>query len=238
MNKSVLITGGAKRIGKAIALNLADKGYNIGIHYNSSEDEAIKTCELISGKGVKCHTFRYNLENVKQLNTLVSDVKAKLPNCTILINNASLYRESEFKTVSEMDFDRDFTINFKSPFFLSQSFAINMDAELIINLLDAKITKNNTKHFVYNLSKKMLYHFTLMSAHVLAPNVRVNGICLGSIIPPPGKGMEYLNKVASRIPLKKPGNINNIITAVNYLIENEFVTGECLYVDGGEHLTQ
>lgn len=238
MNKSVLITGGAKRIGKAIALNLADKGYNIGIHYNSSGDEAIKTRELICGKGVKCHTFRYNLENVKHLNTLVSDVKAKLPNCTILINNASLYRESEFKTVSEMDFDRDFTINFKSPFFLSQLFTLNMDTELIINLLDANITKNNTKHLVYNLSKKMLYHFTLMSAQVLAPNVRVNGICPGPIIPPAGKDSEYLNRVASRIPLKKPGDINNIITAVNYLIENEFVTGECLYVDGGEHLTQ
>ncbi len=236
MNKAALITGGAKRIGKALALNLAQKGFDIAIHYNSSANEAEETRNEIEKIGVKCKTFKCNLENTIDVLDLSSKVKEDFPNLNILVNNASIFDNIDFLDVTPEFFDKDFNINFKAPFFLSQGFARNVDKGLIINFLDTRVNRTTTEHFVYNLSKKSLYHFTRMAAKELAPRIRVNGICPGPILPPPGENKEYLEKLVDKIPMNKIGNTEYIVNAFNYLLENDFTTGECLFVDGGKHL--
>ncbi|MEE8135850.1 MAG: SDR family oxidoreductase, partial [Thermodesulfobacteriota bacterium] len=117
-----------------------------------------------------------------------------------------------------------------------QDFSKGNNAELIINMLDMRINKIETEHFTYNLTKKALRDFTLMAAKALGPKIRVNGICPGPILPPPDKDIKYLEQIAKDTPLEKPGNPDYIITAVKYLLDNSFVTGQCLFVDGGQHL--
>lgn len=236
MSKAALITGGGKRLGRAIAISLADRGYDIAIHYNRSDNEAAKTTELIRSKGRKAETFQSNLSDMKQVRSLIPNVFEVFPECSILVNSASIFEDIAFRDVTEDIFDRDFNTNFKAPFFLSQDFSNKDSSELIINMLDMRINKIETKHFPYNLTKKVLRDFTLMAAKELGPKIRVNGICPGPILPPPDKGPEYLEKIAVNTPLQKPGNPDYIVSAVEYILDNPFVTGQCLFVDGGQHL--
>lgn len=236
MKKAALITGGAKRIGKAIALNLAGFGYDIAIHYNSSKAEAERTRAEIEKIGVSCSIFQCDLEKTDQAITLLNNAVGQFPNLNVLVNNASIFENIDFFDVTSDFFDKDFSINFKSPFFLTQTFARNVKEGLIVNFLDTRINRTATQHFVYNLSKKCLYHFTRMAAKKLAPGIRVNGICPGPILPPPDEDEGYLEKIVKTVPMKKVGSTDNIVRAFNYLLENEYTTGECLFVDGGKHL--
>jgi len=236
MSKAALITGGGKRLGKAISLSLAERGYDIAIHYNRSDKEAKETADLIREKGREAEIFQSNLSDISQVRSLIPTVFEVFPQCSILVNSASIFENIGFNDVTEEIFEREFNTNFKAPFFLSQDFSKGDDAELIINMLDMRINKIETEHFTYNLTKKALRDFTLMAAKALGPKIRVNGICPGPILPPPDKDIEHLEQIAKNTPLEKPGNPDYIITAVKYLLDNSFVTGQCLFVDGGQHL--
>jgi len=236
MSKAALITGGGKRLGKAIALSLAQRGYDIAVHYNHSSDEAQDTSEIIREKGQRAEIFQANLSEMAEVRALIPNVIEVFPECSVLVNSASIFEDVSFSQVTEKIFDRDFNVNFKAPFFLSQDFSKEKSAELIINMLDMRVNNIETAHFSYNLTKKALRDFTLMAARELGPKIRVNGICPGPILPPPDKDMSYLEKIAENTPLKKPGNPDYIISAVNYIIDNDFVTGQCMFVDGGQHL--
>ncbi len=236
MGKAALITGSAKRLGKAMALGLASQGYDIALHYNHSHTDALRTAELIREQGRVCELFRCNLYNLPEVRGLVPRVIDKMPQCEILINNASMFDRHDFFHVTEDSLDRDMQINFKVPFFLTQTFSGTKSARLVINMLDTRISGMDTEHFTYYLSKRALADFTKMAAKVLGPRIRVNGICPGPILAPPGEDAEYLEEIAKRIPLKKAGNPDYILSALIYLLENEFITGELLFVDGGEHL--
>ena len=128
------------------------------------------------------------------------------------------------------------TINFKIPFLLTKSFARVFGKGNIINFVDTKVTKNSTVHLDYILSKKLLKDFTKISALELAPNIRVNGIAPGLILPPPGKDETYLLNLAKSIPLKTIGNLDEILKAVQFILDSYFFTGQILYIDGGDHL--
>lgn len=237
MGKAALVTGGGKRLGRAICLALAERGYDIGVHYNSSQTEAEDTAEAVEDLGVNSETFKHDLSNSSSSGKFIKGVAKVFPNLCLLVNSASLFENVKFKDVTEEQFDRDFNINFKSPFFLSRYFSEEPSAEHIVNLLDMRVSQIETEHFVYNLTKKTLRDFTLMAAKALGPKIRVNGICPGPILPPPGMDERYLEKVSMDTPLKAPGKPEYIITALNYLLDNPYVTGECLFVDGGQHLT-
>ncbi len=236
MKKAAFITGAGKRLGKEIALALAGMGYDIALHFSNSESEAKETAEEIKAKGRKCEIFKADLSDIKSIKTLTTHVFSAFPYCSLLINNASIFEDRDFTEVTEESFDREFTLNFKAPFFLSQEFSRRKSAEIIVNMLDARVSKIETDHFVYNLSKKALRDFTLMAARALGPRIRVNGICPGPILPPPGKDSKYLRRISGNTPLGKPGHPDYVITALKYILDNSYVTGECLYVDGGQHL--
>jgi pteridine reductase len=236
MAKAALITGGGARIGKAIAVALAGMGYDIALHYNTSEKSAKETSDEIRSAGVSCEIFKCDLNVSAEMRSLIPNVFEIFPECSVLVNNASVFEDVSFQDVTEETFDRDMSINFKAPFFIAQEFSRRKSAEIIVNMLDTRVSRIDIDHFIYNLSKKTLREFTLMAARALGPKIRVNGICPGPILPPPGKDAKYLERISKDTPLGRPGKPDYVVSALKYILENPYVTGECLFVDGGEHL--
>ena len=234
--ETALITGGAHRIGKAIALALADLGYHIALHYHQSKEDALKTATEIRRKGSRCDLFCADLANEHDAKELIPAILAKIPPLTLLINSASLFEPSELASLDIDNWDRHFAIHLKAPYILTSIFAGRCKKGQIINILDTHVTKNKTAHFAYLLSKKSLYELTKLSAVALAPQIRVNAIAPGLILPPTGQSNAYLDRLAKHVPLKRKGELSQIIQSVKFLIENDYLTGQVIFNDGGEHL--
>ena len=236
LKKAALITGGAKRIGGAISLFLAEKGFDIALHYNNSHQEALEVKEQINKLGKECTLFKCDLNDAAKVQTLIKDVQTTFPQLCLLVNNASIFEEGLFLDTEATSLEKHFNINFKVPYLLSHDFVKLCKKGQIINMLDTNITRKHSKYFAYNLSKKTLYEFTKMAAHELGPDIRVNAVAPGPILPPIGKNGDYLNNKTTKIPLNYTGELKHVLQAVNYFLENNFTTGECLFVDGGKHL--
>jgi pteridine reductase len=236
MKGTVLITGGARRIGKAVAMALAEDGFRIALHYRSSKSEAQAIAEKINSSGGACELFCANLNESARVRSLIPEVFNQCPDCRILINNASMFRKSPFMDTSEIIFDQLFQIHLRAPFFLTQAFASHCKEGLVINMLDAKAVQNMTRHFTYGLSKKSLFAFTEMAAKTLGPKIRVNGIAPGIILPSSESTEQDLKRMSEKVPLKRKGEIKDVVSAVLFFINNPYLTGQILYVDGGEHL--
>jgi len=232
---AALVTGAAKRIGRAFVLFLARQGYDIALHYNSASPEQKETSRLIEKEGVSCLPIQADLAS--QHNSLFPLINKNLGPCTLLINNVSVFRPGSFMATSEDQFDSDMAVNLRAPFFLSQDFANQAPkGSQIINMLDCRITRVTTSHFVYNLSKVALYQFTLMAAKELAPHIRVNGIAPGPALPPPDKNEEHLAKVVDLAPLGIASPPATLVQGLGYLLAAQTVTGQVLFVDSGLHL--
>ena len=236
MVKAALVTGGAKRVGAEIVKRLAELGYNIALHYNSSIDNAKKIKREVELAGIICKLFQCDFTEEGKVSTLIKEVKKEFPGLILLINNASIFIREKIINTENHIYNKIFNINFKTPFILSRDFSKNVNKGNIINIIDTKIAKNDFKYSAYTLSKKALADFTLMSAIEFAPGIRVNGIAPGLILPPAGETDEYLEKIAKNIPLKKKGEINDVINALEFLLNNEYITGQIIYVSGGQQL--
>ncbi len=235
-NKAALVTGAARRIGAALSLKLAEMGYDIALHYNASRSQAETLAEQIEAKGVRCALFQEDLGQSAASDSLISSVTDQFPRLHMLINNASVFRKDALRGTKEQQFDLHFNIHLKSPYFLSKAFASHVDNGHVINILDTKIVQQKTEHFSYLLSKKALADLTRMSAVELAPDIRVNGISPGLILPPEDQDNLYLDARAKDIPLKRRGDIMNITQTLEFLVTNDFLTGQIIAVDGGEFL--
>ena len=236
LSGTALITGGARRIGRAMTLYLAERGFRIALHYHSSRHEAEKLAESINRNSGQCSLFPCDLSNTKEAAELVPMVFDQFNDCSLLINNASVFNRISFSETSSAQFDDDFNINFRAPFFLSQAFAKLCSRGQIINILDTKIKKNHTAYFTYSLSKKALCSFTKMAALELGPLIRVNGISPGLILPNADTTGEAFEKMARKLPVREIGGVDMISSVLGFLLDNPFVTGETIFVDGGEHL--
>ena len=236
MKGAALVTGGARRIGRALVLSLAERGHDIALHYGNSEEDAQIVAEKIDNVGRKCHLFKSDFEKKEEVFALIPAVFEIFPDCNLLINNASIFEHASLMETDEQLYDRHFNINLKAPFFLSRDFARHCQEGQIINILDSKITQNVTDYFAYTLTKKVLLEFTRMAARELGPNIRVNGVCPGRILPPAGKDDVYLDQMSKALPLQRRGDLESITSAVSFLTEQRFITGEWIFVDGGEHL--
>ena len=238
MKNYALVTGSADRIGKAVAIHLAKQGYNLILHYNSSKEKAQKLKdEIESGySGLKVELLQINFLQENDFNQIFQDLKKKKITIEILVNCASDFIKSNFKEEGSELLDKEMTINFKIPYLLTKAFAKVYGKGNIINFVDTKVTKNSTVHLDYILSKKLLKDFTRISAVELAPDIRVNGIGPGLILPPEGEDESYLMNLAQNIPLKTIGDLEEILKAVQFILDSKFFTGQILYIDGGEHL--
>lgn len=233
--QSAIVTGGAHRIGKSIALRLSEMGYDILLHYRSSGKGAEETRQKILENGVKCRLIQADLSEKKAAASIFGQIPDDW-HPEILVNNASIFQASDFHDKGSEKLDLHYHINFRSPYLLTKLFFQNFGEGHIINLLDTKVADHHTDHLDYILTKKLLRDFTLIAAAELGPGVRVNGIAPGLVLPPAGKDEEYLLEKARNIPLQKIGDLEQIGNAVDFLVKNPFITGQIIFVNGGEHL--
>ncbi len=240
MTKTVLITGGAKRIGKAIAIDFAKKKWNIAIHYNESKDEAEKLAKEINDKGLNAFSFQADLSIGEESKKLIYDVVNKIGNINCLINNASMFERDEVNDISIESWDSHINSNLRSPVLLTKYFEKQLPQALngnIINIVDQRVW-NLTPHFVsYTLSKTGLWNFTQISALALAPRIRVNAIGPGPILPSSRQTLEEFKKQSMSTPLEKASTVEEICKAIQFIISVEGMTGQMIALDGGAHLS-
>jgi len=234
--KAALITGGAKRIGAEIAVSLAEEGYDIAIHYNSSEREAIKIQKTIKSLGRDCAIFKGDLKDIHFVNELIKVASSVYPYLNVLINSASVFKRAEIKDTTQHDLDEMMSVNFRAPFFMIKEFAKFCKEGNIINILDTKTAKHQNTYSAYIISRMALLELTRLAAVEFAPAIRSNGICPGLILPGGNEDGEYIKRLESKIPAGKKGGTENITQTVKFLLANDFITGEIIYVDGGENL--
>lgn len=233
--RTILITGSARRVGRHVAFGLARLSADIIIHYNKSKSEAFSLQKEIKSLGVNCWTIKADL-NSKTAHTKIFDSISKIGALDVLINNASVFDEKSVDMSTFEDISADVLTNAWSPFELSREFTRRYKNGKIINVLDSRINGNDPKHFTYFISKSMLSVMTKTMALRFAPNFTVNGIAPGIILPPESKTKLDIEKSVSLVPLKKKGDPDDVLKAIRFLIESDFVTGQTLYVDGGQHL--
>lgn len=240
MKQTALITGASKRIGKALTEHLAGKGWNVAVHFNSSEKSASELVAFLSLKfpEQKFKSFQTNLAEISEVEKLISDVIVAFGKIDLLINNASVFDSSYLKETSLELFNSQFEVNLKAPFVLMRDFAKFSKEGNIINFVDTRITSNKSNFAAYSLSKKALWELTKMAALEFSPSIRVNAIAPGVTLPPDDKDENYLQNLAKKIPMKKPGGIGPIIKSLDFILENNHLTGQLLFADGGENLGQ
>lgn len=238
MKQTALITGASKRIGRSLTEHLAAKGWNVVVHYNSSVKGATELVDKLSSKypDQQFRAVKANLAETAEVVALIPKLEADNITVNLLINNASVFDRGYLKGTSVELFDSQMDVNLKAPFFLIRDFANYFKAGNIINFVDTRVTSNASNFAAYSISKKALWELTKMSALEFAPKIRVNAIAPGVTLAPEEEGEDYLQKLAQGIPMKKPGGLEPIIKSLDYILENDHLTGQLLFADGGENL--
>lgn len=233
-----MITGAAKRVGRAIALALADEGASIIAHYNTSGDEATALAGELTGRGVKCWTIKADFSKPEEYDSLIERAVDASGEFDILVNSAAVFPAGKLEDIAFDDLVRVLEINAWAPFVLARSFTHKMGRGKIVNLLDTRIGSYDWSHVGYILAKKTLAELTKMMALKFAPDITVNAVAPGLILPPPGQDQGYLDRLTDTVPLKRHGEPEDVARAVVFLVKSDFVTGEVVYVDGGRHLRE
>ena len=241
MNKTILITGAAQRIGKELALSFFNKGWDIIIHFNSSKVEAENLADKMnSERSNSAMIVQANLDNPDEITKLVKRTLSKNSRIDALINNASTFYPTPIGTFSEENWNALMGSNLKAPLFLIQSFHKELEKNqgFIINITDINVDKALINHSIYLAAKSGLQTLTKSLAKELAPNVRVNAIAPGAILEPPNTQWttEQKNNIIQAVPMKKMGTEKDIVDAAIYLSEAKYVTGQILNIDGGKSL--
>lgn len=235
--KTALVTGAAKRIGRAIALALASEGMNLILHYHRSAREARQTQKEAERLGVCVHLIQADLGKFSGINRLIRESFRLSSRIHVLINSAAVFYKTPLGRVREKDWDEFFGVNLKAPFFLAQAVGLRMVRQKegkIINLADWTAFRPYTQYLPYCVSKAGLVSVTQGLAKVLAPYVQVNAIAPGPILPAKGVSAKENQNVIRRTPLKRFGEPGDIVEAVRFLVKStDFVTGTVLPVDGG-----
>ncbi len=238
-NKVALVTGAGVRLGQSIAVRLAQLGMRVIIHYHQSEKGAKQTAKLTNGGNYQHFVIQANLKDISSIKMLVRKSEEKLGPISVLINNAADFFPTPFFSTNEEDWNHLFEINLKAPFFLSQSVAKNMKKQgegKIINLADVSVDRPWTGFLPYCASKAGLCSLTKGLARTLAPEIQVNAIAPGTVLPPPNHSeMDIVSSVENSL-LKRIGSSEDIVNAVEYLLKSDFVTGTILPVDGGRSI--
>ncbi len=237
--KMALVTGGAKRVGRAIALELAKKGADILLHYHRSEKEALETCAEIKSFGVACFLVQANLSHSEEILKMTAEAEKISNNIDILVNSASLFYKTPIDTVSETDWDQLVNANLKGPFILSIEIGRDMikkNGGKIINIADWSGLKPYKDYSAYCTSKGGLITLTKALARDLAPKVQVNAIAPGPMLAPPDMSDQEKEAIAKSTVLGRWGKPEDIAQAVSFLVENDFINGIVLGVDGGRSI--
>ena len=238
-NKVALVTGGARRIGRAIAMDLAAHGTSVAVHYRTSQSEADAVVAEITTNHGKAQAFRANLDHVTEIEQMVANVLDAFGRIDILVNSASVFAPTPFEKIAEHDWDANLDTNLKAPFFLSKFAAAAMrqqGAGKIVNLGDWAAIRPYKDYLPYSVSKSGLIGLTKALAKELAPEIQVNCIALGMVMPPEDYSQAEIERLVNRTLTKKIGTREEVARAVVFFCETDFATGTILPLEGGRLL--
>ena len=238
-NRTVLVTGAGVRLGQAIAVSLGQQGMKVALHYHQSTEGAKETLDLMGGDIKQHGCFQADLRQVSKIELLIQHIEEKLGQIDVLINNAADFFPTPLGEVSESEWDHLISLNLKAPFFLSQLVGTSMLKQgqgKIVNIVDVAAERPWPQFLPYCASKAGLVSLTKGLAKALAPAVQVNAVAPGTMLPPPQISSFSQDLAIERSLLKKMGRPDDIARAVTYFLENDFVTGTVLPVDGGRML--
>ena len=239
MTKTALVTGAAKRIGRAIATTLARAGYSIAVHYGTSREEAEAVAAELQTFGVRAVAVQADLGDVTQAPRLIADARNALGPINVLVNNASVFADDRVATVTADSWRTHIDTNLLAPILLAQAFAAQPDLPTdssIINLIDQRVLKPSPVFFSYGLSKAGLWHATRILAQDLAPRIRVNAVGPGPTLKSIHQSQADFDREARATLLQKATSPEEVAATVLYLLNAPSVTGQMICVDSGQHL--
>jgi pteridine reductase len=233
MSPLALVTGAAHRLGKVFALTLAQEGFDIVLHYHRSLDQALQTKAEIESAGRSVTLFPADLGDPTQIQSLVSS----LDSLNVLVNSAAFMPSGNVEALTVENWDQSLDLNLRAPFLLAQECAKKMmTGALIVNISDVGAQKTWSRYPSYTVSKAALESLTKILARALAPQIRVNAIAPGFVLQSAIVSEEEWQRLMNRIPLKRPARTEEIASALEFLLKNEYVTGQTIVVDGGYSL--
>lgn len=237
--RAAIVTGAAKRIGRAIALGLAEAGYAVAVHHLQSHAEADAVVREITASGGRAVSLACDLANEAEVQSLLGTASQALGPIGVLINSASVFERDEALTATRESWDRHIEANLRAPFVLTQALARALPADAggaVINIVDERVW-NLTPHFIsYTISKAGLWTLTQTLALSLAPRIRVNAIGPGPVLPSARQSEESFTRQYRGTPLARPATTDEIVSAVRFLLDTPSVTGQMIALDSGQHL--
>ena len=236
-DKVALVTGAGRRVGRALALAMAERGAIVAVHHRTASAEADEVVQQIKALGGAARSFRADLANVAEIEEMIAAILSAFKRLDVLINSASIFYRKPFDEVTEGDWDLNLDINLKAPFFLAKSAAPAMrrqGAGKIVNIGDWAGIRPYNNYLPYTVSKSGLVGLTRAMAKALAPQIQVNCVALGPVLAPPEYGEEEITRMASATLVKKMGTPQDVVSAVLFLCEGtDFATGSTIVLDGG-----
>ena len=237
---AAIVTGGAVRIGRSIARNLAERKMDVCVQYRDSESEAEDAIREFRSLGVQATAIQADFSTPRPAAaSVISHALEVFGRVDVLVNSASIFEPGHLLDTDEGHWDSHFNVNLKAPFFLTQEFVRRSDPDAdraIVNLVDWRGTRPVPGHLAYSLTKSALVAQTRLLAQELGPGIRVNAVAPGAILPAPGTSEESFQERGLYNPLQRTGTPMEIARAVLFLLDSDFVTGEVLHVTGGEQL--
>jgi len=237
--KIALVTGAGVRLGRAFALGLAEAGADILVHYNRSQAPAEETAELVRNLGRRAVSVGADLSDLEQTQGLLPLANEKLGPVSILINSAAIFEAVTATETTPAVWQRHQDINLRAPVLLTLALAASLAGSpgAVVNLLDWRALRPGPDHFAYTIAKAGLAAATQSLARALAPNIRVNGLALGAILPPADDGETPPSKIIEQVPLGRWGQVDEAVEAMLFLVAGPgYLTGEIMLLDGGRHL--
>jgi len=239
-----IVTGGAHRLGRAFALTLAYQGYAVLIHYHSAAEQLAKTVTEIKSFGVPAFSMQadltiaeHNVALFELVDSLLSKPGTFLSHLSVLVNSAAVMPRGDAQTLSVADWDAALDLNLRAPFLCAQQASLRMKrGGLIVNVSDIGASKAWSRFPSYTVSKAALESLTKVLARSFAPSVRVNAIAPGLVLPSENVSGEEWNRLVQRLPLKRTATTEEIASALEFLLKNEYITGQTIVVDGGYSL--
>lgn len=236
--KVALVTGGGRRVGRALAEALAERGVAVAVHYNESSSGADEVVRGIEGRGGKAFAFGADLTDWSAPERLLAEVTKRLGGLHILVNSAAVMVRTPFGEVDPDVWDSMFALNLRAPFFLSQAAApmLRQSRGAIVNIADHMALESWPAYIPHSLTKGAVMHMTRALARELAPEVRVNAIAPGVVLMPEKSDAREVQRLQATTPLNRLGSPGDVAQAMLYLLEADYVTGETIIVDGGRHV--